>query len=238
MSAKRQKILSRIGLLTVLIATVIAFRALPVGEWLQQLESWTQDHPLAGPLVFIVLAMASVVALTPGWIPMSLAGVLFGFGWGLAYALFAMTIGAAAALIVGRTLARSWVEKRIAGNDNMLALDDALADQAFTIVVLTRIALVIPFNMLNYAYGLTRVNLPVYTAATAVGMLPIVALYAYLGSIADDIGAVLSGEAKLDLGFVWIAGIAVVVIAMVIIVVRRAVRRALSRRTQSVQDSE
>lgn len=223
--------LSRLAIVVLLVGIVVMFRALPLLEWIAGLESWVRARPIGGPLVFIVATIISVVALTPGWIPMSLAGLLFGFLPGFIYALFAVTIGATLALLVGRTLARRWVERRIEGNERLLALDDALEDQAFTIVVLTRIALVIPFNMLNYAYGLTRVRMRTFVAATAVGMVPIVAIYAYLGSVARDIGAVLAGDAKLDVDAAWIAGVAVVVIAIVIIVVRRAVRRALAKRT-------
>lgn len=231
-----KKILLRVAAVAVVIGVIVLFRALPISDWLLQLESWARDHPVAAPLVYVLATVVSVVALTPGWIPMSLAGLFFGFGPGLLYASLATTLGAAGALVLGRTLARDWVEKRIAGSDMMLALDDALDDQAFTIVALTRIALVIPFNILNYAYGLTRVRPPVFVAATAVGMLPVIALYAYLGSIAQDLGEILSGNAKMDVGFAWIAGVAAIVIAIVIVVVRRAVRRALSKKTETVSE--
>lgn len=221
----------RLAVVAALIVTVILFRTLPLADWLSSVEHWVRQHPLAGPFAYIVAAVISVIALTPGWIPMALAGLLFGFVPGTVYALVAMTIGSALALLVGRTVARRWVERSIEGNERMLALDDALEEQAFTIVVLTRLALVIPFNVLNYAYGLTRVNVGVFAAATAVGMLPIVAAYAYLGSIARDVGDVLSGESRLDIDAAWIAGVAVIVIAIVIYVVRRAVRRALEKRT-------
>ena len=221
----------RLAIVAVLIVSVILFRTLPLADWLSSVEHWVRQRPLAGPLAYIVAAVISVIALTPGWIAMALAGLLFGFVPGTVYALVAMTAGSALALLVGRTVARRWVERSIEGNERMLALDDALEEQAFTIVVLTRLAFVIPFNVLNYAYGLTRVNVGVFAAATAVGMLPIVAAYAYLGSIARDVGEVLSGESRLDIDAAWIAGVAVVVIAIVIFVVRRAVRRALEKRT-------
>lgn len=226
-----RRMLSRLAIIALLVAIVVGFQTLPIAQWLANVEEWVDAHPYAGPLAYILAAIVSVVALTPGWISMSLAGLLFGFAPGLVYALVAVTVGSALALVVGRTLARRWVERSIEGNERMLALDDALEDQAFTIVVLSRLALVIPFNVLNYAYGLTRVGISVFVAATALGMLPIVAAYAYLGSIARDIGDVLSGDAKLSVDAAWIAGIAAVVIAIVIVVVRRAVRRALDRRT-------
>lgn len=226
-----RRMLSRLAIVLLLVGAIVLFRTLPLAAWLSNVEGWVEAHPVAGPLAYVLATIASVVALTPGWIPMTLAGLLFGFLPGMAYALVATTIGSGLALVVGRTLARRWVERRIAGNERMLALDDALEDQAFTIIVLTRLALVIPFNMLNYAYGLTRVRTSVFVMATAVGMVPIVGIYAYLGSVARDISAVIAGEAKMDVDAAWIAGIAVVVIAIVIVVVRRAVRRALDRRT-------
>ncbi|MDX1517110.1 MAG: TVP38/TMEM64 family protein [Woeseiaceae bacterium] len=228
----RRRTLSRLGILAVIVAAVLLLRALPVGEWLRGAEQWVDARPVAGALIYLAATITSVVALTPGWIAMALGGLLFGFLPGLALGLVGITIGATAALVAGRTLARRWVERRIAGNERLLALDEAVQDQAFTIVFLTRIALVIPFNMLNYAYGVTRVNTAVYAAATAVGMLPVVALYSYVGSVATDVGAVLAGEASVDADVWWIAGIAVAAIAMVIFVVRRAVRRALEKRTR------
>lgn len=230
-----RRTLSRIAIVAALVGIVVLAQALPLAEWLSNVEVWMDEHPVSGPVAYILAATVSVVALTPGWISMTLAGLLFGFAPGLVYALIAITAGSALALVAGRTLARRWVEKRIEGNERMLALDDALEDQAFTIVVLTRLALVIPFNVLNYAYGLTRVGVAVFTAGTALGMLPIIAAYAYLGSIAKDIGAVLSGDARLDVGAAWIAGIAIVVIAIVVAVIRRAVKRALEKRTSGAQ---
>lgn len=210
---------------------VLLLRLLPAGDWLAGAETWFRDHPLAGALVYVAATVLAVVALVPGWLPMMLAGVLYGLLPGILLGTLAVTLGAVAALFVGRTVARAWVERRIAGNRMLLALDDALDAQAFSIVALTRVALVIPFNLLNYAYGLTRVRTPTYAAATAAGMLPIVALYAYLGTLARDIGEVLAGKARPDPDAWWIAGIAAVAIAIVVVVIRRAVRRALESRT-------
>ena len=220
----------RLAIVATIVAAVVLLRTLPLAEWLSTVELWVGQRPLAGPLTYIVAAIISVIALTPGWISMTLAGLLFGFVPGMVYALIATTIGSALALLVGRTVARRWVERSIEGNERMLALDEALEDQAFTIVVLTRLALIIPFNVLNYAYGLTRISAGVFAAATAAGMLPIVAAYAYLGSVARDVGDVLSGESRLDIDAAWIAGVVVVIIVIVIAVVRRAVRRALEKR--------
>ena len=67
------------------------------------------------------------------------------------------------------------------------------------------------------------------TAATATGMLPIVGLYVYLGTLAKDMGQVLSGGADAGTPNWWIAGIAASAITIVVVIVRRTVRRVLER---------
>ncbi len=229
--------LSRLVLAATILAGAVLLRTLPVGAWLESLAAWVDAYPLAGAVTYVGLTVVAVVALTPGWIPMMLAGLLFGLLPGVIYGVVGITLGAAVAMVTGRTLARRWVEQRIAGNERMLALDDALEDQAFTIVALTRVAIVIPFNMLNYAYGLTRVGTATYVAATAVGMTPVVALYVYVGTLARDMGAILAGGGAPGPGGWWIAGVAIVTIATIVVVVRRAVQRALDRRKTPVADS-
>lgn len=227
MSAKTA---ARIAAVAAIAVAIIAFRALPVGEWIQSTEAWARANPAAGALAYVGVSIVSIVALVPGWIPMMLGGLVFGLWPGVLYALVGAVGGATAAQLAGRTLARDWVAGRISGNPRLQAIDDALGEQAFTIVVLTRLAFVVPFNLLNYAYGVTRVRTVTYVAGTAVGMLPIVMLYAYLGSIARDIGEILAGEAQLGPYGWWLGGIAAAAILAVIVVVKRTVGRTLDAR--------
>jgi len=231
------KTLLRIIVVVIVIVLAVSARGLPVADWLVGLESWARQYPLAGAVVYVLLTILATVALLPGWVSMMLAGLIFGLTLGLAYAMLGITAGAAAAFLVGRTLARKWVERRISGNVHLLALDDALDEQAFTIVALTRIALIFPFNLLNYAYGVTRVNIGVYSAGTAVGMLPIVGIYVYLGTLAGDMSQILSEGAKIGTDAWWVLAIAMVAIVAVVLTVRRALGRALQRRMRESEDT-
>ncbi len=208
-----------------LVGAWFVVRVLPVGEWLDELAAWAAANPLLGPTLFISMTMIGGVAAVPGWIPMMLAGLVFGFFPGVLYATLGIVAAATAALLVGRTLLRGWAEKRIAGNPRMLALDDAVQEQGFLIVVLTRLALVIPFNLLNYAYGLTRIDTRLYIVATTVGMLPAVATYVYLGTLARDIDQILAGDAEIK----WAAAAGVIALIAVVFTVRRTVKKALDR---------
>ena len=96
-------------------------------------------------------------------------------------------------------------------------------------MALTRIALILPFNLLNYVYGATQVSAKTYSLATAIGMLPAIVLYVYLGSLNEDIAQILSRERSLDASS-WIAiGIAVVAIVLVVRIVQKAARDALGK---------
>ena len=181
-------------------------------------------------LIYLAVASIAVVAMVPGWMPMMIAGFWFGPVYGSVLGLVAMSAGATGAFWVGRTVARNWVERRIAGNRQLQAIDAALEDQAFFVVMLTRVALVIPFNVLNYAYGLTRVRPIAYTAGTTVGVLPIVVLYAWLGSLAANVDQILEGDVNTFPGGWWTVGIALVAIAIVVTIIRRAMQKALDKR--------
>ena len=222
----------RLLAIAAIVLIVLAMRSLPLAEWLEAAAHWVEARPVLGPVAYLLLTVLATVALFPGWVPMALAGVLFGLLPGLVLGTLGITLGAVAAMLAGRTLARSWVAEKIAGNATLAALDEALGEQAFFIVFLTRVAMVLPFNLLNYAYGITRVGLVTYTAATVVGMLPIVAVYVYLGSVADDIGAVIAGDARPAGGW-WIVLVGVAVIAVLIAVVRRTVKRVLDAKLET-----
>jgi uncharacterized membrane protein YdjX (TVP38/TMEM64 family) len=211
----------------------VLFRILPVTDWLEQLGRLNEQYPVAVPVAYVMAVTVATVALFPGWISMMLGGLLFGVMPGLPFALLGITAGAYGAFLAGRMLGRSWVEQRMGDSLKLQALDEAVNAQSFYIVFLTRFAIVLPFNVLNYAFGLTRVRPATYVAATALGMLPPVLLYVYLGTLADDFGEILAGEVRPASGAYWIAAIAIVAIAAVIWIVQRAAKRALQQKNST-----
>ena len=219
--------INRLLVLVGIVVFAVLSRTLPVTEWLEQLARLNEQYPVAVPAAYVAAVTVATVALFPGWISMMLGGLLFGLLPGALFALFGITAGAFGAFLAGRTLGRSWVEKRMGDSLKLQALDEAVNAQSFYIVFLTRCAIVLPFNVLNYAFGLTRVTPATYVAATALGMLPAVLLYVYLGTLADDFGAILAGDVRPAGGAYWIAAVAIIAIVAVIWIVQRAARRAL-----------
>jgi len=147
--------------------------------WIDSLGSW-------GAIAFIVLYIFATVAFLPGSILTLGAGVVFGVFFGSVYVFIGATLGAIAAFLVGRYLARDWVAQKIAGNQKFKAIDQAVGKEGFKIVLLTRLSPIFPFFLLNYAYGITGVSLKDY-AITSVGMIPGTITFVYIGSLAGNL---------------------------------------------------
>lgn len=147
---------------------------------------WIEQLGAIGGLAFVGLYIVATVAFLPGSILTLAAGILFGVVWGSVYVLTGATLGAIAAFLIGRYLARSWISHKIEGNSTFKAIDQAVAQDGFKIVLLTRLSPIFPFNGLNYALGLTSVALKDYVLGS-VGMIPATVLYVYIGSLAGDL---------------------------------------------------
>src|ERR1700740_1412584 len=141
--------------LVALAALVLGGRSL-IGP-LRGFAAWVQDLGVWGPVVFVLGYAAATVAFAPGAVLTLAAGALFGLVRGTIYTLIGATLGASLAFLVARYLARRASERRIPGNARFQAIDRAVGREGFKIVALLRLSPVFPFNLLNYALGLTRV---------------------------------------------------------------------------------
>jgi len=183
---------SRLALAAIVLgvaALAVAMRFLPVQEWLRRSLEWVAGLGPAGVFAFVVLYVLACVFMLPGSILTLGAGAVFGVVKGTAIVSVASTLGATASFLVGRHLARDRVARKIEGNERFRAIDEAVGREGWKIVGLTRLSPVFPFNLLNYAYGITRVRLRDYFFASWIGMFPGTVMYVYLGSLAGSIAA-------------------------------------------------
>ena len=229
--SKRQSIARPIILGLVIVALVVATIVFDVNVYLRAVLDWVRDRGLVGVVVYGALYVAATVLFVPGSILTLGAGFIYGVGYGTVYVSVSSTIGATAAFLVGRYLARAWVAGKVGGNERFAQIDDAVGREGWKIVGLTRLSPVFPFNMLNYAYGLTKVRLRDYVLASWIGMIPGTIMYVYIGSVAGNL-ATLGAEERLRTPAEWILyGIGLVATVIVTVFVTRLARRALSRRT-------
>ena len=211
---------------------IVAAFLLPVKDWLQRALEWTGELGFWGPFVLGAAYILAAVLLLPGSILTLGAGFLFGLPVGFLTVWIASTLGACAAFLVGRTAAREWVAEKMTNNERFAAIDSAIGQQAFKLILLMRLSPVFPYNFLNYALGLTKASFRHYALGTALGMIPGILMYVYLGagvrSLAE-VAAQAEGKGETPLAqriFFW-AGLAVAVV--VVVLVTRIARRALKR---------
>jgi len=158
-------------------------------EWLRNALQWIDSLGTVGAIAFILLYIIATVAFLPGSILTLGAGVVFGVIWGSIYVFIGATLGATAAFLVGRYLARGWIAKKIADNKKFAAIDRAVGREGLKIVLLTRLSPIFPFNLLNYAFGVTDVSLKDYFIGS-VGMIPGTIMYVYIGSLAGNLAMI------------------------------------------------
>jgi uncharacterized membrane protein YdjX (TVP38/TMEM64 family) len=150
---------------------------------------WIESLGAIGAVAFIGIYIVATVAFLPGSILTLGAGVVFGVWLGALYVFIGATLGATAAFLVGRYLARNWVAQKIANNDKFNAIDRAVGKEGLKIVVLTRLSPIFPFNLLNYAFGLTGVSIRDYIIGS-LGMIPGTLMYVYIGSLAGNLALI------------------------------------------------
>jgi uncharacterized membrane protein YdjX (TVP38/TMEM64 family) len=216
-----------IAVLAVVVALTVLPFFLPIQGPIKEFLDWVHGLGAWGLVALALFWIPAAVLLVPGTVITLAGGALFGLVEATVAISLGSTAGACAAFLVGRGVARPWVERQIAGNVRFQAIDRAIAAQGFKIVLLLRLSPVFPYNLLNYVLALTRVSFRDYALASWIGMIPGTVMYVYIGSTIGELAALFTRErTTLELGF-FLAGLVVTVI--VTVYVTRLARRALDR---------
>jgi uncharacterized membrane protein YdjX (TVP38/TMEM64 family) len=170
------------------------------------LQSRVQEAGIAAPLLFMLIYALAAVLLLPGSVLTLAGGALFGPVFGTLYNLTGATVGAALAFLIARYLASDWVARRAGGRVKQLI--DGVESEGWRFVAFVRLVPLFPFNLLNYALGLTRLKFSHYLIATYVFMLPGAVAYTYLGYAGRE--AVAGGEGLIRKGLLALALLAIV----------------------------
>ncbi len=160
----------------------------------------------AGPLLFMAVYAFTSVLFLPGSVLTLAGGALFGPLWGTFYNLTGATIGAALAFLLARYLASAWVEQKTAGR--LKPLKEGVEKEGWRFVAFVRLVPLFPFNLLNYALGLTRIKFLHYLIATYICMLPGAIAYTYLGYAGRE--AVSGNEGLIQKGLLALGLLALV----------------------------
>ena len=168
----------RIGLLLILVAGIAVAVVYRDRFDVAALERWIQDAGIWAPLLFMAVYAVAAVLFLPGTLLTLAGGALFGPVLGTLYNLTGATIGATLAFLIARYLASDWIAERTGGR--LKQLINGVEDEGWRFVAFTRLVPLFPFNLLNYALGLTRIKLSHYLLATYTCMLPGAMAYTYI----------------------------------------------------------
>jgi len=228
---KRGAALKAAGLVAFIAAALAAVHLTGLIEYLDQekLRAWIEARGAWGPAIYMGIYMIAPALFLPGLPITVVGGLLFGPFWGVVYTITSATAGACVAFLIARYLGRDWVAGKM-GRGRLGRLDAAVERQGWKIVAFTRLIPIFPFNLLNYAFGLTRIKFAHYAVASFLFMLPACAAYVvFSASLFDLVKGRISPQ--------MIVGIAlVVVVSIVPILIRR--RRARWGAASSLLDED
>jgi uncharacterized membrane protein YdjX (TVP38/TMEM64 family) len=234
MKLSKKALVWTLAIVVIVAALMLAGRQ--VAGFVPAFVAWVDGLGWWGPAIFIVGYVVATVAMVPGTVLTLAAGAVFGIGWGFVWVLTGATLGAIAAFLVSRYVARGMVERKLA-DERFEAVDRAVGEHGFKIVALLRLSPAFPFNALNYGLGLTRVRLRDYALA-CLAMAPGTLLYVYYGAVAGDIAGAAAGEVERGLEQWLFLGLGLVATVIVTIIITRIARRALREKTGAPELAE
>ncbi len=176
--------LLRLGLF-LLLAVGIALAWLNRDKFAPEaIEAWVRHPGLWGPLVFVGIYCFAPALFLPGSVLTLAGGALFGPVAGALLSLIGATVGATIAFFIARYLAADWVERRVSGR--LQEIKEGVEREGWRFVAFVRLVPIFPFNLLNYAFGLTRLSVQTFTVTSFITMAPGALAYAYLGHVGRE----------------------------------------------------
>lgn len=209
---KKMSVGKLVGIIAVFGAIIFGLYKFGVFEYLsienmQKLKVWINGFGIIAPLIYIGVYIAAALFFLPGLPVALLAGIAFGPLLGALYATIGATLGATAAFLVARYAARGMVEGWAQSNEQFKKIDEGVEKQGWRMLMLTRLVPVFPYNIQNFAYGLTKINLVTFIIVSFLCMLPGATAFTFMA------GAIVAGESPaqiliyLSVGAVLLVGI-------------------------------
>ncbi|GAM24424.1 hypothetical protein SAMD00019534_075990 [Acytostelium subglobosum LB1] len=183
-----------------------------------------------GGLIFVAIFICLILFLVPVTIPTILAGIIFKLWFGILFVWCSSMLGATIAFLLGKYVFRDSIQKKIEKNKKLQAIDQAIGQEGWKIVLLLRLTPIVPEAILNYALAVTNVNYIPYIICTGIGLVPGVSFFIYMGTMIGNISEIGKRKpmGKSDIIMYAVSGVAMIItIAFITIIVRRAINKKL-----------
>lgn len=174
-------------LILLIIAAIVSVRFTGADQYLEQetLRQLVVGYGALAPIIYMLIYTMAPALFLPG-LPITIAGgILFGPFWGVVYTITSATTGACVAFLVSRYIARDWITSKLR-SPKWQHLDRGVERNGWKVVAFTRLIPLFPFNLLNYAFGLTKIKFSHYAVTTFICMLPAcIAFIVFSSSLLD-----------------------------------------------------
>ncbi len=145
----------------------------------EALDAWLSGFGIWAPVIYVGLYALGTVVFAPGSLFALAGGAMFGPVLGTILNLLGATLGASIAFLIARYLAGGWVAQKSGGRlKRMIA---GVENEGWRFVAFVRLVPVFPFNLSNYAFGLTRIPFVSYVITSFISMAPGALAYTWLG---------------------------------------------------------
>ena len=195
-----------------LLVLCLGWFLLPLREWIEALQSWLLGLGLWGVLIFMTTLIVITFLPAPDWPLPIAAGYVYGF-WAFPLTYFSIAFASVLAFLAARYLLRDRIRPFVNRRSKYRKLDEAIADEGWQVVVLMRLSPIVPFNLQNYALGLTAIPFQQYFPATLIGIIPGIAIYVYFGIFGKGLG---NGPSVFDWVLFGVGVLATVVLAVMV----------------------
>lgn len=176
-----------------------------------QIKEWVSEYGIIAPIIYICFYIVGTLFFLPGLPITVLSGIAFGPVFGVIYAVIGAIIGVSLAFLVARYAARDLVEGWVEGNTQFQKIDERVEQEGWRILMFTRLVPIFPFNLQNYAYGLTGIKFITYVIVSGIFMLPGTIAYVQIG------GALVSGEGNPKKTLLYLSGAGVLILLVSLI---------------------
>ena len=183
----------------------------PLLTWIANAQRWVQDLGPASVVAYPLLYASCNVLLLPAGVLTVGAGFFFGLWWGLIISLLGNVFGAAISFLIARTVARRWIERKLHSSSRWRAMDEVVGERGGQIVFLSQLHPLFPTSLLNYFYGITRLPFWSCLGWIALGQIPGLFLYVYLGTFGQYGIRLLENRSHFTFGSssLWVGGLVI-----------------------------
>jgi uncharacterized membrane protein YdjX (TVP38/TMEM64 family) len=207
---------------------VLMISLLPVDRLVVKLDSLLNRLGPFAMVVFALLYVVDALVLGPAWLFALVAGLAFGLVKGGLLVWASATVAAAAAFLIARYFARHRTEEFVKKDEKYEAVDRAIKRHGWKVVLLLRVSPVLPYTISNYVYGLTAVDFVHYMIATAVGILPMVAVYVSIGAAGREAALAAAGGGERSTVELVVLAVGILFTVGAGVLIARAARRELA----------